>query len=145
MKNSFIFLILCSFVTAPALAKFTGVEGAITKIQNAQVDNLIAMDENTVLTDADVKAQDKAFDAISHAVVVVLKEPSDQLAEEILRATAVLLKKDPTQYAAEIILPLVEKNKAAYINALKKLSAEDAKLIEKAVKAAAREKKSGNG
>ena len=64
---------------------------------------------------------------------------------EILRVTVEMLKKDPTQFAGELVLPLYEKNKKSFLESLKKLSPSDAKLVEDAVKAAARQKRYGNG
>ncbi len=145
MKNKLVILALCSFIASPALAKFTGVEGAIKKLEDAQVHSLQTIDENTTLTDADMKAQDKAFDALSHAVVVAIKESSAALTDEVLKTAVVLLRKDPTQYAGEIIVPLLQKKKDLYMESLRKLPPADAKLVDKAVHAALRELKSGNG
>ena len=145
MKNKLVILALCSFFASPAFAKFTGVEGAIKKLEAARVHDLKTADENTALTDADVQAQDKAFDALSHAVVVAIKESSVALTDEVLKTAVVLLRKDPTQYAGEIVAPLLQKKKDLYMESLRKLSPADAKLVDKAVHAALRELKSGNG
>ena len=146
MKTNLMTLILCSFFAFPAMAAFYDVREAIEKLQAAKVDSLITVTEETKLSEEDMKAQDKAFAALEAAVATAVKESgTEELQDEILKATVVLLKKDPTQYAGEVILPLYEKNKKSFLNNLKKLSGSDAKLVEGAVKDAARQKKIGDG
>lgn len=119
---------------------------AMTKLQSLKLEELRTVDENTTLSEVEMKAQDDVFDALEEAVKASLKDPADiALQDEILRVTVVMLKKDPTQFAGEVILPLYEKNRKGFDAALQKLSAEDAQLVKEAVKTAAREKKNGNG
>ncbi|UXR65184.1 phosphoenolpyruvate carboxylase [Bdellovibrio bacteriovorus] len=146
MKKTMMTLILCSFFATPAMAAFYDVREAIEKLHAAKVDALITVTEDTKLSEDEMKAQDKAFAALEAAVTTAVKESgTEELQEEIIKATVVLLKKDPTQYAGEVVLPLYEKNKKSFLSNLKKLPASDAKLVEDAVKSAARQIKSGNG
>lgn len=146
MKKTMMTLILCSFFATPAMAAFYDVREAIEKLHAAKIDALITVTEDTKLSEDDMKAQDKAFAALEAAVSTAVKESgTEELQEEIIKATVVLLKKDPTQYAGEVVLPLYEKNKKSFLSNLKKLPASDAKLVEDAVKSAARQAKSGNG
>lgn len=145
MKNKFALFMMCSFFSVTAFAKFLGVEDAMKKLDAAQVYNLKTVDENTEMTEEDTKAQDAAFDALSHAVVVAIKESSAHLTDEILKVAVVLLRKDPTQYAGDIVAPLLQKKKSLYMESLRKLPPADASLVDKAVHSALRELKSGNG
>lgn len=146
MKKNMMTLILCSFFASPAMAAFYDVREAIEKLQAAKVESLITVTEETKLSEDDMKAQDKAFAALEAAVATAAKESGiEELQDEIIKAAVVLLKKDPTQYAGEVILPLYEKNKKSFLSNLKKLPASDAKLVEGAVKDAARQKKIGDG
>lgn len=119
---------------------------ALTNLQSLKLEELRTVDENTTLSELEMKAQDDVFDALEEAVTASLKNPTDlALQDEILRVTVVMLKKDPTQFAGEVILPFYEKNRKSFEAALKKLSVDEAELVKSAVKTAERQKKSGNG
>lgn len=145
MRTYLIITILCLFCAPSAQAAFYDAKESVAALQALKLEAVKTSDENTKLTEADMKAQDEAFEALEKAVETALKESSEELQAEILRVTVQMLKKDSTQYAGEVILPLYEKNKKSFLSSLKKLSAEDASLVEDAVKMAARQKKSGNG
>lgn len=146
MKRIFFVILLTTLCGSPSFAAFYDVREAISSLQSLNLDQLPSATEEIKLSEAELKAQDVVFESLEKAVTVALKEsPSEDLQGEILRVALVLLKKDPSQFAGEVILPLYEKDKKSFMNGLKKLSAEDSELIEEAVKAAAREKKSGNG
>ncbi|ASD64487.1 phosphoenolpyruvate carboxylase [Bdellovibrio bacteriovorus] len=144
MRKFALIAILCSFCAAPAMAA-DAVTAEVSKLQALKLETVKTADENTKLTEADMKAQDEVFEALEGAVQAAVKKTTPELDAEILRVTVEMLKKDPTQFAGELVLPLYEKNKKSFLESLKKLSPSDAKLVEDAVKAAARQKRYGNG
>ncbi|MFV8259412.1 phosphoenolpyruvate carboxylase [Bdellovibrio bacteriovorus] len=144
MRKLALIAIVCSFCAAPLLAA-DAVTSEVSKLQALKLETVKTADENTKLTEADMKAQDEVFEALEGAVQSAVKKSTPELDAEILRVTVEMLKKDPTQFAGEIVLPLYEKNKKSFLESLKKLSPSDAKLVEDAVKSAARQKRYGNG
>ncbi|AHZ86296.1 phosphoenolpyruvate carboxylase [Bdellovibrio bacteriovorus] len=144
MRKLALIAIVCSFCAAPVLAA-DAVTSEVSKLQALKLETVKTADENTKLTEADMKAQDEVFEALESAVQASVKKSTPELDAEILRVTVEMLKKDPTQFAGEIVLPLYEKNKKSFLESLKKLSPSDAKLVEDAVKSAARQKRYGNG
>ncbi|MGE9746593.1 phosphoenolpyruvate carboxylase [Bdellovibrio bacteriovorus] len=144
MRKLALIAIVCSFCAAPVLAA-DAVTSEVSKLQALKLETVKTADENTKLTEADMKAQDEVFEALESAVQASVKKSTPELDAEILRVTVEMLNKDPTQFAGEIVLPLYEKNKKSFLESLKKLSPSDAKLVEDAVKSAARQKRYGNG
>lgn len=144
MRKLALIAIVCSFCAAPLLAA-DAVTSEVSKLQALKLETVKTADENTKLTEADMEAQDEVFEALEGAVQSAVKKSTPELDAEILRVTVEMLKKDPTQFAGEIVLPLYEKNKKSFLESLKKLSPSDAKLVEDAVKSAARQKRYGNG
>lgn len=147
MRKIALIAVLCSFCAGPALATSVAADAPteVSKLQALKLETVKTADENTKLTEADMKAQDEVFEALEGAVQTAVKKSTPELDTEILRVTVEMLKKDPTQFAGEIVLPLYEKNKKSFLDSLKKLSPSDAKLVEDAVKMAARQKRYGNG
>lgn len=142
MRKIALIALLCSFWSISALA----TEATdVSKLQALKLENIKTVDEDTKLSDEDMKSQDEVFETLEAAVQSAVKKSTPELEAEILRVTVEMLKKDPTQFAGEVVLPLYEKNKKSFLNSLKKLSPSDAKLVEDAVKSAARQKRYGNG
>ena len=118
----------------------------LQKLKSLKINDLKTVDEKTALNEKEMRDQDNAFDTLEEGVNASLKDPTSvELQSEILRVTVVMLKKDPTQFAGEVILPYYEKNRNGFDAAIKKLSAEEAKMVKEAVKSAAKVKKTGNG
>ena len=153
MKKLLLKSLLCSLMVSTFFAVAYSAEtpapsqpAVLEKLKTLKVNDLKSVDKKTVLNHKELRAQDDAFDALEDGVNASLKDPSNtELQNEILRVAVVMLKKDPTQFAGEVILPYYEKNRNGFDSAIKKLSAEEAKLVKDAVKSAARFKKNGNG
>jgi len=137
----FMFVAFTLMFSLSSFAGFKNAADAETKLKTFSSDQF----KNKDLKQQE-KLEDDIVDSLIDAVEVSVKETQQlTLKKEIIRVAVVLLKQDTTNYGAELVLPLYKQNRAEFLKLIKALPAKEFRLIDDAVKSAAREEADGNG
>ncbi len=160
MKELKLILILTTLLSLSALAEFKETKDALAKMQSYGPTYFADARDEAILKEISANAVgpaaspsttddkiDVVYEDLEDAVklLVTQKKTDDVLLDEVLRVASLSLDNDPTWFAGEVILPLYKKDKAAFTEALKKLSTKNARNLEEAVKNSASEETKGNG